>query len=152
MDVPRYAVGKRVIELHEQAYLKDVHRRRGDRSDTAISAHEACVVMLTERIDEMRDHLDQARLSTGSRVPDPSRWDHGWACEVRVFRSVTALGVCVLRCQVKGFEKQRQQLILRQVWQHLQLEGRQSDLVVKTRSGKKRRGVVQSLPVASGRS
>ena len=31
-------------------------------AEPQFSAHEACVVMLTERIDEMRDHLDQARL------------------------------------------------------------------------------------------
>ena len=31
-------------------------------AEQQFSAHEACVVILTERNDEMRDHLDQARL------------------------------------------------------------------------------------------
>ena len=57
----------------------------------------------------------------------------------------------LVRC-LPRVQKQRQPLALRPVWTHLQLVGRQSDLVVKTPSGEDRRGVVLGLLVASGRS
>ena len=53
--------GKIVIELHDQAQLmstvEDV-----TAALRQVAAHEARVVMLTERMDEMREHLDQAGL------------------------------------------------------------------------------------------
>ena len=58
----------------------------------------------------------------------------------------------VCSCVSKVLNNKRQHMDWRQVWAHLQLEGRQSDLVVTTWPRDKGCGVVQSLPVASGRS
>ena len=55
-----------------------------------------------------------------------------------------------LRWNQEKFEKERRQLVLRQVRAHLQLEIRQSELVVKARPGTKRSGLAQSLSDANG--